>query len=849
MQCDDKLNDVQTVKKLRKNFILSLIISTPFIILPFFDHSNVSDWVGVVSTMTNLTPSFQQSAWPGGPFFLAMFVPLGTIYIWSHFSLYFSAIFLKIVLFVFTSFTAFLIYKMNFVRDRKLAILLFTFVMINPATIYINYIWVQLDIFPTFFVLLSYYLILYTNIPERNIIFRIASYIPLMIAIFSFYFAILLIPSILFYSRSNGERLKNLIGMLFTGIIFLAIDGFLFGAFSISRISLLEHSSSSYYFEGIQSAIIIPSTFYIVLLSLLSIFIPLLTKYYKFPASASILMVLIAILYTSNIAIPDNFLWTLPFSVLAVTETALDKKQFYYILMNCSFLFIGIFFINLYIGTGSQAGIFYFGYSVFHRNILYLKTYSEYLLYVRIYFIFLSLSVILTIYSLVRTKLISGLRNFESIYLPTDYYHKNNRAGLSKLRYLHIRKLLVVSFLLILIAGSLVFNDTAYHQIKSRENQGVPLAYTFPTYSNGNYAMPMNGITYNINKSSIKFYDQSPVIHLTTNLKGGRVKMDINEFINPGNLTNISLVNTNIFSLTFMDQLYVNNSNQMVVPIKNNSLVFKTYSIPEIRKPVLVTNFTKSNQMTYNITCNLSKSRTLFYDIPCKISPASTFNQTVPFGITLGNFSLHIVLYNNSGLIVYSIGTSKYHVIPFHYAPIGYAWNLLSFYTKDNTFDLRFDNCNFSIKSNINFTSGTVYVGQQPGLGATHSFTGRVSRMYISKSLKISHRVSYIVSSESKELNITLNSTSPQISLSDMRGQTCIQINTFSTVINGNLAYMVIGKLSKGSYSLGIKFDSFTLENIDGNSYYLVPVFFATITPYLLLILSYFYFLRNKVVE
>ncbi len=841
----------EAINRIRSNirrytFIwISILVSAVFVYLPFFDTNNLAAWVNTMSTLTNSSPAFHYSSWPGGPFFLSIFLPIGYFYILTGYSLYHTAILLKIILFAFTFVTGYLSYRIVEKTNPKYSRFTFLFIMINPATIYVNYIWTQLDIIPISFTLLSFYAIYFSNFEEKKFMIQLLFLIPLFIAIFTYYYPALLIPSFIIYTKGWKTSFRRFVSFAILGVIFILTDLFLFGAFTLSTVNSLAPSAATKYFQGLQSVVILPEQIFILIILFISITVPLVTKKLRISVYVPIFIILLSLLYVSNISIPDNFLWILPFSILAILSLdELKMKRTFAVLSNI-FLFTGILFINFYIGTGTQAGIFYFGYRVFHYNYLFIRSLSAFHLYVEIYFIFLTFSFIFSIFIVLffnlryakvnEDEVKTQIKSKNSIYKERKIA-KGSFHAMKNIRSAYLKRIvLVFIFVLILIAGSFVFNSTAFSEIDYNGSNTVPIYYFAPSYNNGIFAMPINNVTYKVDGSSVVFYNQSSSICLSRNIQNELIDLSMKEQISGNCIENVSLVKSSLFNVNLYRSLEINNSFESgIMPVNTINVSSKNISINNVTNPIEVYNVSRGNLFTYKIT-NTTVQRSVFYDIPSPLSPSSTFNQTVPFGLKLGNFTFNVVLYKNTGLLVFHNNTQSCFVKPFSYYPISNNWNLLSYSIVRGNFNIEFDSYNysFSLPANNNNTLEYVYIGSQPGLGKTHSFEGEVSIMYNSTKFQFDRNLEILVKGDGIEKAFNTPAPSVNISVCDNMYQTKIQVNNNSLDFNQRLTYLMFGKLDNYDYGLIISINNLIFKNMESDSYYMIPVYFAFLIPYL----------------
>lgn len=844
----------------RYSFIwISILVGAIFIYPPFFDNFNLAGWVNSMTLLTNNFPAYHNTSFPGGPFFLSIFVPVGYFYIFTGYSLYHTAILLKVILLMFTTLTGYLTYKIVERIDPKYSKFSFLFVMINPATIYVNYIWTQLDILPIFFTLLSFYAVYYTDYEERTFLTQLLLLTPLFIAIFTYYYPLLLIPSFIIYSKTIRTSITKLSCFVLLGAVFLAIDIFQFGAFSLSTVSSLAPTVSTKYFQGLQSVIIIPEPLYILILVMISIFVPIITKKTKMSIYVSGYIIILSLLYISTKAITDNFLWILPFSILVIMELKTLRRKKGFVLLSNIFLFTGILFINFYVGTGTQAGIFYFGYELFHYNYLFIRSLSAFDLYVQIYFIFLTFSFIISIFIIV-------LFNLKPFKLSENEIKKENlpRFIISKKRikinrvfkfkfyrkFLRLSKTLIaLCLVIVLVYGGFQFNSTAFSNIEYNGSGSPPIYYFAPSYGSGNFAMPINNLTYVLEGSSIDFSNKSPSICLSRNVQKEFINLSMNERINTNSIQNIPLIRTNLFSVNLLSSLEINNSKgASIKTLDPVNLSSKSVSINNLTNSIDVYNVSLNNSFKYRFN-NLSEQRSLFYKVNSIIPPYSSFNQTVLFYLSLGSFTFHLVIYNKTGLLVFHDEPKQCSVIPFSYQPFDRGWDLLTFSIVNESFKFAFNNFSYMVKIPTNNMNNDEFVciGTSSGLGATHSFTGEVSKMYNSSHFSYYKHFKILVKSKGTKSAFNASTSNISIDVRDDNIKTELKVNNNTIAFDSLMSQISFGKLANYTYKIDIEVNEIKITNHEVQSYYFIPVYVAFLLPYLITFLSLIYLRRQNI--
>lgn len=813
-------------------FVASLGVNIFFIWFPSFDHQNLAFWINSASYLQNSIPSFFGSLWPGGPFFLSIFAPLGLSYSFSGYSEIDSVIVLKIILFIFTIFTGIVLYTIVSESNKKFAKMGFLFTLTNPGIIYVNYIWAQLDILPVFFVALSYYFIYYHENRDDSFFYTLISLIPLYIAIFSFYYAVLLIPTFIIYAPNNKRRLNFIVSGLILGVLLFIAEIFLFRGGIYNPIGPLVPTASALYYQGLQRIILIPGQYLISSIGALSIFIPLIIKKYGISPSVSIFVIIMVLLYTSTNAAANNFLWLYPFSFLAISENTHNNLSKRSILITSSFFWTGIVFINLYIGTGIQAGLFYFAYYAFHANILFIHTTYQGNVSTLIYFLFLTSSLIGTLF-----YLICYLRKNSRKWNPEE----QNKSSISKKLIHHggrkntSKIVIFIIITIVLLISSSIFNSDVPIMLNNSTVHRPPTAVLLTQYSNGVIAFPVENNTYFIKNNSINFYDNENIILMTRNLSTEFINLSVNENLNVEAQSNVMLFNTSAFKICAYDTNFVNLSKyKTIAPNFTNAQNLTDTSIQCASRGLSVTNFSINTSMIFNSQYFMSSYfYTMLFKVQKVISPASRFNQTVLFGIYNGNTSVNFVVYNESGILSYNKGSFHKNIVVFGNNDTPCGWNSLTFESTGNTLNVSIDGRSTQLNGSFFGGKSKLYIGKQPGNNTTHAFIGQVTRLYSSKTNGISNRMYYDVRAANKNLIYVSNGNKIRINVSDSLNGTMLGIQGKTIFYSLPLSYLIVGKLDPVSYGLSIKFNWLHITPRDNSGYYMIAVFFAFLIPYM----------------
>jgi hypothetical protein len=832
----DNLRSLRDFKKEDPKFfwlvVMAVAVNAFFIWFPSFDHQNVAFWINSASYLQNAIPSFSGSPWPGGPFFLSIFVPIGLPYSFSGYAELASVAVLKTVLFAFTLLTAVLLYAIVSQRNRKFARVAFLFTLLNPGIIYVNYLWTELDIFPVFFVALSYYFIYYHEKRNDGFIYSLASFIPLFIAIFSFYYAVLIIPTIIIYSRSWRQRLNYIISALVLGVPLYIAETFLFRGGGYDLVGSLAPASNALYYQGLQRIILIPAPYLIASIGILSVLIPSILRRYGFSPSIPIFFTLMALLYTSTSAAANNFLWLYPFSFLSISENSRVVPRLRPILLTSSFFWTGIVFINLYIGTGIQAGIFYFAYNVFHANILFIRTNYQWVVSTLIYFAVLTASLAGTvIYILYFVRKDLGAWSVRETENKPPY----GRLGPDAAKKRAIKITLAMFFIIVLLMMSIIFNGVIPTSMNDSSVREAPTEALLTQFPNGVVAFPVENITYFDKGNTINFYNNGNLIQMTRNLSSEFINISVLEKLSLQPQSNIVLVNTSDFQVSAYDSPFLNlSSYDAIAPNFTNAGNLLTIYVPSVSGSFQAANFNTNTGLVYDSEYfSPSSFYSILFKVQHAISPASSFNQTVLFGLYNGNTAVNFVVYNDSGILSYNNGNIHKHIAVYGNNNTPDGWNLLTLESTGDTLNVSINGLSVTLNGSFFGNNSKLYIGKQPGNDTSHSFTGWVSELYGSSAIGVTNRIFDGIISGKNKIIYANGGNEIGVNISDSQKGTLLTVQGHRILYGTPISYLMIGKLDPIQYGLSITFTSLHIMPRNNGGYYMIPVFFAFSVPYI----------------
>jgi hypothetical protein len=823
-----------------KRFSIVLLVNLPLILLPFYDLANLNTWINFVSNFHNSQSTFYHSTWPGGFFTLSALLPLQLAYVASGFNFYVSSVVFKLVFFLFTFLTAIILY--DIVKrggNQKKADFVFLFTMLNPAILYVNYIWAQLDIIPIFLVLLSYYLLRYEILSTNVHIRTMVALLPLFIAVFFYLYPIILVPALIYYTAK--ARQKFLIGTyaLMYGVFFLAVDtwafrGALYNYFAAGSGVLFGNS----YFSGLQFYIPLSTFEYLALVVFLSLVLPLMIKKLSFGESSCLVMIILLFLYTSPLPLPDEFIWVYPFTVLALFEVNVSTISLRKIILLNLFPYVGLIFISLYIGTGFQQGIFYFGYNIFHLNQMFVTTPSTFLEFSQSY----NALLILSLLAAFGTILILRFRTQKKTYVNEIIIRP--MSGSMKWKLIACYS----TILLLLILAAVTYNGVN-NSVSVGDTLNTPVGFFYPQTSNSIYVMPVLDQTYWITGNSVLFYASYYTTILTRTLQDSNFNLTGTFSIYPNPPSSIGLIIMNNLTAWIANEPYLTSNEGVVIsPSSNNANLTNNLEGPR-----------PSNQSTYSLNGNssliyqlngssLPNHYYLFFFRP--ISLASV--QTIPFYMKSGNNVYEVVLYSNYAIIAHENATSGTwlvsYTIPYSFSSA--SWNYVMFSSNNSSLIMDFNGYNYSINSINTENSFKITIGVPPvSNSSNYALAGYVTSMISTFTPpSLANRYAILLSNynDSQLYYVTsLRDMNYQITVNHTHSMISIDNHSLSTDTTNQ--FIGLGKLSPDYYSILWLMDNVSLQ-YSGTGNYLLPAFFAFVTPYFVAfsILSYIYLKRKS---
>lgn len=484
-----------------------------FVFLPFYDANNIPLALSVGAHLTNGYAPATYNGWVAGPFIYAVFVPMHLAYVASGYQLYAAYTVLKAIYFGLTLWLAYSIYRVFRLRTESLAIAVATFVLANPMLLYVSYIWTEYDILPIAFVTAGYLLLRFTG-RELSEPTRILSAVALIaVSVFFYWFALVLVPTLLYYTRTRRELALELAGFagvfgslfLATFVAFGDTPTLFTGALSGSN-SALNRADSF----GFQFFLPLTGTDYLLLVGGLALVLPLVLRALRFTEPATLAIVLTLFVFTSAVPMPDNYVFVFPFALLSFLFWPPARTRLRWLWGLLAYPLVGLFLINFLIANAQPdgVGIFMFGYSILGQNVRFLHGVAQQTTFLWGFNFAVVCAIVLSLGLLAIWSRTEPARTFLP---PPDRSPPSERPRFSlagRRRSAFAGGVTLATF----VGFSLLFNAVVPNLVDYRGTTSPPVYEMLPNYTpqNGNVVRSLPGVTYSVIGNSLEIASASP---------------------------------------------------------------------------------------------------------------------------------------------------------------------------------------------------------------------------------------------------------------------------------------------------------------------------------------------------
>ncbi|MCW4001456.1 MAG: hypothetical protein NWE93_14585 [Candidatus Bathyarchaeota archaeon] len=791
-------------------------------LLPTYDSMNIRCWVSVGSSINGAVPTMAHSPWPGGFFSFMFFVPLHFAYLSSGFNLYFSVVTLKVILFFFTLLTALLLYRIAQKIKPAYAEAVLLFTLLNPAVLYVNYFWAQVDILPVFFFVLGYTLLRNVDFGGNNQKRYFIALLPIVISAFIYRYTLILIPTLLFFDaaslRSKLSGFAIAVGMVavFFGFEFMFFRGGFYDFLGALSGSVIDNSA----WEGFQYWMQLPQLPYLALLVTLAVAAPLLFKHMRLDESAVLFFVLLLFIYTAMVQLPDYYLWLYPLGVL-LALTATSRRQFNrWLLLTNLPIFVGLFFISFIIGTGEQAGIFYFTYPMLQQNIVFFSTWETYSAWLWVFNVFLLASVAAAAaYCLAKSPRTGAP--------PSDpprlwRWPKRLNAKMSAL---------LTAAVLLLLGLGFVFDASYAEPIVASDSAVFPLGIFPPsdTYDSS----PMFSTYYLAWAGKVGFNDWSRPIAFNHSLSQQNLNLDLSFDLQTNYYGSYPLLKADNLTVGVSVAPRLQLSDLTAATVVSSSSAPSSHELSLLDSPVPIYPVGAGTYINYNLN---GSSTGETYVLAFKLQNASSTERIMLYfrnpqcllQLSLSGSHATLSSYDFAAQSVTSASTT--------YSRLE-GYNLLKFTPAFNGLYCWINNQSLSLPGGF-FRSETTSLTVTSAEGQEDFWLGgNVTQLYSGPSKPDeSSRVFFVEDDSGSGFSAALGSGSINFSFIGT-AQNCTVTYQKHTYTSAGADWVAFGKLSSGVYGFSLQLNQLALS-ARGEGYYLLPVYFAALVPFAVALLS-----------
>lgn len=843
---------------IRHSLIYILFISP--LLFFFYDTFNFNANILSASTLFIGLNSYQHGSLVVASF---MINPYNLLYLFfytiTNYSVMYSAILVKVVSLLFTLGSSLLVYRIvlrHNPRFSKVALLSFLF---SPFIIFVNYVWLQPEIISIFFLLLALYLFNKNSFESSSWLnFSIVS-LSLVIASFTFYFPVFLIPSFLFYSRSVRSSLKLLATTILVGfpVLFLMM----FYDFSSTFTRVIVGAAPAVYPYSIFTLFDLQPTtlqflqhIFLTFFILTSGLVPLILSRKRLPIELSLLIIIMEIIILQFTGLnADSFVFAIPFMIICYVSLKSLKPSLIGAFLLQIFLLPDFLIAELIDGPGHVSGVFYWIYPYFPNQI----DLSNYIA---------RLHILIEILATVSVVMLIGICSYLLFAnSSTRYEHQNikereknfgEKAMVGDLPT-SARKRSVLSVLMVLlivsstVLGAMLLSGVPNDNRISGQSNFPYMMFIPNQTSSGNYVMQYPGsYQYFSSNDTLHYYTNSSAVGFYRDISGTDFNFGANVSVgnlhnNLGNFQRI-LVAGNI-SVGESIPVHINRSTNVLNWTTSHNVTTLTnvsqYSVNNpgfiSDAPVNIFNFLSTSLVNYDFNYSNFVGKTIF--AAARIASFAN-SQNVLWHMQLAGRSYESFLAGNYFYTGCKLGVNwSFHQV---YLPISLdQWFLYGItFQVNGTFSSFVNGINelITIPPLSSSTSGVITTGTFEGPNEeSFSFSGNQTNLYFARNTsRVSSEIYYLYSGKNLLFSYITDSSKPQFGLSlssHYGGDYNVSIGKLSRNEKGNLNSIVFGKLNLNKAS--VSFSNIKLEYYKSSSevnYFILVLIVGILYPLLL---------------
>lgn len=830
----------------------ALAANLVMVFLPFYDANNIPLELSFASHLNGATPAFSFYSWVAGPYILALFEPSFLGYLASGYSLYWSYTTLKVIYFLLTISLAYALWTAIASHSRLVANGAAIFTLANPAWYMVNYIWVEYDIFPVVFLTVGYVILRYSQKSDRPRLTILVAAACITTSIFFYWFAAAVVPALIYYTSQGRDRVRLLAYLSGISVALVLVMVFLLsgglGHFSATLLGGSSAINRSDYF-GFQYFVKLSAYQYLLVALDIAILVPLFLRSLGVGESAAIFVTLSLVVFTSAIPMPDNYIVVFPFAVLALLRSRSLRVPWARLWGSLAYGLAGLLLINVVIFNAQPdgVGVFFFGYSIFGRNIQFVTTAAGLALFYRLFNYTIAAALVLSIAIIVADDFVRRPR-------PGGLESAGSTDGSVRARNLAVRRIKVdrrrpalfgAVVIGLLIVGGLLFNATLSNVVHYEGRGSAPTYELMPTFlpPNGNVVRPIPGQTYLQDGATYRIFPAAPAFEFGRWFSGQDVSFDSQVGLS-GQVPSLTpILSGDPFNVSMLNLTEPDASSAAVLTPSATDNVTSAGSAPF---PLMG----RSGDLY-----RLDGNSTLLYQLNASewtgtyLGFAFNVSAFAPSGTNVLHFQgphgfAAVVAYPSETVLVFagSLTGDVFVESPIPLVLVTHAWYYLVVHIISDGLLIDLSGATTSINGSL-FPSGTVDLrlgepfataGPNGSLaGSDFSLRGETTALY-SGVQPWPLRPSFVaqVSTSFESVAIPLDALSAELSLSSEGRTSAIDVENHNLTATTPTTELWFGKLIPGNYGVEITVHRLVITSSVPDQFGLVPVFWLMIIPY-----------------
>lgn len=255
--------------------------------------------------------------------------------------------------------------------------------LLSPLAFFVSFVWVEQDAVGLTLALAGLWAVLSSAQSPRPARREGAGFALIVVSAFMFYFPITLLPALIVYSSNLREAVRRVVwssvafGVL--GLWFLVEPGWWFSSNAVSVTGANGNVSIYSVVTLLGPGLFVGATAFqtmvvavlFVLFVILELVVPVLLRLAHIPLEVAVAVAITLPFLLLNIENGDEFVWPLPFLLLAICTTCAGPIRSLYLWLIQAYAIPIVLLVNMFDapGPGAGSGVFYFAYPQFGNAV------------------------------------------------------------------------------------------------------------------------------------------------------------------------------------------------------------------------------------------------------------------------------------------------------------------------------------------------------------------------------------------------------------------------------------------------------------------------------------------------